>query len=354
MKNKERESGVELLRIILIFFVVTMHYFNPQMGGGINVIPPESQWIANLMIAVSCCAVNCFILISGYFMITNNKRSISKPLSLYLQLVVFTILGKTMLCILGSYSMGIKNILTCLIPTNYFIVLYLVLYIVSPYLNLILMQLSKKAYTTFILLAVFIFSIYPFLMDILGEFNGQTILGTSTIGMYGSQRGYSIVNFLLLYSIGGYIRRFEIDRCLGVQRSMLLSIVSMGVIFLFILAEGGLHLEGEHVATSYLNPVVIMSAVSMFCVFKNLHFYNGIINKLAGSVLTCFLMQGFILQLVNVEKFASGSLFMLIIHLLISFAIILCTSFVLFQLWSLINKMIFKKIDKYSINYGID
>ena len=31
---KERDSGIELLRILLMFFVVILHYNNVEMGGG--------------------------------------------------------------------------------------------------------------------------------------------------------------------------------------------------------------------------------------------------------------------------------------------------------------------------------
>lgn len=353
MEIIKRDSGIELLRIILIFFVIAMHYFNPLVGGGNNVIQPENQWFANLLISISCCAVNCFILISGYFMVTNNKRSLSKPISLYAQLVVYSVLSIILFSSLGIHSIRIKNILFCFVPSNYFIVLYLVLYIVSPYINLTLMQLSKKACTIFILFLVSLFSVYPFFTDILGEFNGQTILGTSTIGLYGSQRGYSIVNFLLLYCIGGYIRRFEIDRYLKAPRSLIIFVVSIGVIFLLILAEDALNLKGDNVATSYLNPMVIISAVSLFCMFKNLHFYSSVINKLAGSVLTCFLIQGYMLKLINIERYAAGSLVVLLLHLVISFVFIFIISYILFYAWSLIEKIIFKKIDKCSIDYGI-
>lgn len=353
MKSK-RESGVELLRIILIFFVVTMHYFNPQIGGGLGVLMPENQWFANFLIAVSCCAVDCFILISGYFMVASNKRSISKPISLYLQLVVFMILGKLFIHFCGNESLGIMDLLTCFIPTNYFIVLYIVLYIVSPYFNIVLMQFSKKTYTIFLIIIVCLFSVYPFLMDILGEFYGRTILGTSTIGMYGSQRGYSIVNFFLLYCIGGYIRRFEADKCLNKYRSIITIVLSVVVIFLMIMAESALNLKGETVATSYLNPIVIVAAVGMFCFFKNLHFYNNVINQLAGAVLTCFLIQGSLLRLVNVEKYASAGLGILLVHLVVSFCFIFTVSFLLSKMWSSVDKMICKRIDKHIIDYGIN
>lgn len=51
------------------------------------------------------------------------------------------------------------------------------------------------------------FSLLPTLLDQFNALVGQELNGMSTIGLYGSQRGYCLANFMLLYIIGGYLRR---------------------------------------------------------------------------------------------------------------------------------------------------
>lgn len=63
-------------------------------------------------------------------------------------------------------------------------------------------QVIKK----FVWVLLLIFSVYPTIVDIAQEIVGDEYIGLSTIGAYGSQWGYTIVNFTLMYIIGAYIR----------------------------------------------------------------------------------------------------------------------------------------------------
>lgn len=70
--QKERLESLDFLRLISIFFVVCIHYVG--WGGIANA---DNTYIINFAfsggISVACnCAVNCFYLISGYF-ITGNE-----------------------------------------------------------------------------------------------------------------------------------------------------------------------------------------------------------------------------------------------------------------------------------------
>ena len=53
-----------------------------------------------------------------------------------------------------------------------------------------------------------LFSVYPTFVDVLGEFTHKEYIGLSSVGMYGSQWGYSIINFSLMYIIGAYLRMY--------------------------------------------------------------------------------------------------------------------------------------------------
>lgn len=51
-----------------------------------------------------------------------------------------------------------------------------------------------------------LFSVYAIGVDLLNEIVGQEIVGLSSIGAWGSQSGFTIVNFSLLYCLGAYLR----------------------------------------------------------------------------------------------------------------------------------------------------
>ena len=56
-----------------------------------------------------------------------------------------------------------------------------------------------------LVLILVLFTVWPTFFDLIQGVLGKELLGISTIGMYGSQYGYTIVNFVLMYIIGASI-----------------------------------------------------------------------------------------------------------------------------------------------------
>ena len=92
MKEKnylDRQSNYELLRIIGIFMILILHYCNSNMGGALNIknIPEGSfnYYLVRVFESFSIIAVNCFILITGFFSYNSkkNKSKESNRLNLY-------------------------------------------------------------------------------------------------------------------------------------------------------------------------------------------------------------------------------------------------------------------------------
>ena len=77
---KERNSNLELLRIISMLLIIMHHYsihgFSPNI-----LYYSSNKYILDFLSLEGKLGVNCFILISGYFMI-NQKFTIKKLLSI--------------------------------------------------------------------------------------------------------------------------------------------------------------------------------------------------------------------------------------------------------------------------------
>ena len=105
-------------------------------------------------------------------------------------------------------AISIRRVIGRLIPANWFVILYITLYLISPFLNMVICKMeSPEKFEKFVRLLVLLFSVYPTLVDILCVVTHKEFLGLSSIGMYGSQWGYTIVNFSVMYVIGAYLRK---------------------------------------------------------------------------------------------------------------------------------------------------
>lgn len=69
-EGKERNSNIEVLRIISMALVVGLHYLNFGMGVLINLIF-NKIW-THLFESLGIIGVNIFVLISGYFLVRKN------------------------------------------------------------------------------------------------------------------------------------------------------------------------------------------------------------------------------------------------------------------------------------------
>ena len=208
MPKKARQSNIELLRIFAIIGVVILHYNNPAIGGGIKYAEEGSInfYILYFLESMFVCAVDLFMLISGYFMCKSKKINLWKPLELLFQVMLFKEATYLLRILMHSIPFSFKSIFTSLIPANYFVILYCCVFVLSPYLNKFICELSQKKQGELMYIVIILFAVYPTAVDVLSELRADEFIGLSSVGMYGSQYGYSIVNFILMYLIGAYLQ----------------------------------------------------------------------------------------------------------------------------------------------------
>ena len=86
----QRNSSIELLRIFAACAVVVLHYNG--MGGALAASKGITHELLLLLECLSVCAVDLFIMISGYFLCVTQKRTLDKPVYLLLLLWVINII----------------------------------------------------------------------------------------------------------------------------------------------------------------------------------------------------------------------------------------------------------------------
>ena len=177
--NNERSSNIELLRCVLMFLIVVSHFVahnildrnleNPISFGDMNYIS------SNLLLSASIGAVNCFVIISGYFTI---KLSLKKLTLFILPVIIYEL-------ILGALFFKVKP-QSFMLLNYWFVRYYLALMLLSPILNYGLEKLKNQDFQL-ILFLLFVFFILPI----------SSITGN---------RGMNIFIFILMYMIGFYIK----------------------------------------------------------------------------------------------------------------------------------------------------
>ena len=117
MKNSERESGIELLRIIAAMAVIILHYNSDY---AFKLVSPNSRnyYFLVLLEGFAIIAVDIYLIIAGYFMSSNNKRNLNKPLELLFQVVLIKLSAYCFIRIIDPRAFEVKEFIKCFIPNN--------------------------------------------------------------------------------------------------------------------------------------------------------------------------------------------------------------------------------------------
>ena len=142
---KSRNVSLDLLRILSMLMIVVLHV--NSHGGVLNNVSYFNVTIARLFESFSLPAVNIFVLISGYFLV-DSRFKLSKILKLVLQVWFYSWIICVILFITGWGSFAAKDVISIAFPISYkeywFITAYLLMYIMSPVLNILINSLSRN------------------------------------------------------------------------------------------------------------------------------------------------------------------------------------------------------------------
>ncbi len=360
MKNKERNSNFELMRIIAMLFIVLWHIY---LYGGIKdnprIINTNIAIIFEFISFILMVHVNSFVILTGYFQSKANFK-IKKFFSLLDSMFFYRIIFLILFCGLGIVTLTKAEMIDKIFTRDYwFIQVYLVLYLLSPFLNIFIKKIDKKNYEKLLLVLFFILSIIPF------------ITGNKT---YVFNDGYNLSNFVYMYLIGGYLRKYPIKESYIFKilsknlYRLILTIIfvlcfminymntkTLGMLSSSNTVLGLINSNYSNIYNVYSNPFVIIQTISFFLLFESLVFKSKLVNKISSLVLGVYFIHenGFVRSyLYKWLKIDDGIItsykFILYVFLMV-FLIFICSLIIEF-----IRQIIFKFIKSRKISKKIE
>lgn len=280
MAIKVRLSNIELLRIIAMFMVISVHADYWILG-----VPTIDDFRVSSFSTftriyieqLTIVGVNVFVLISGWFGIRPSKKSV---LSLLFQIFFFLFGIYAIGIITGLSHFSIKSFAQCFLFTHsyWFIKAYMGLYILSPIINRFIETSSKQVYFR-TLCSLFLFQF------IYGWINSEIWIN----------QGYSTFSFIALYLLAKYIRLYGAKwttsiwggLCMYLITSFLATIIGfIGVMLCIPLVP--------NLMISYINPLVVMGSLGLLIAFANISLKHSVtINKIAQSTFAVYLFPCF-------------------------------------------------------------
>ncbi|HFK5529493.1 TPA: acyltransferase family protein [Elizabethkingia anophelis] len=252
-KMTKRDNNVELLRIVLMFMIVILH----MISHGLGFIPSLINNTKNIHINgfhfflfnFTIIGVNSFVLISGYYGINYKKESL---IAIWKQALMSSLLILILYYLIEGKA-PIRFIVQSFIPilSNYwwYLSTYVLLFILSPFINKSIEKLDQKEFTFLIIML--------FLCNCLGGY---------FFGTFNANEGYSILNFLFLYFLARYCKVYNIFSKLKFTISFYLIVLLINFVIGYFLYQ---HNYYKYILKfySYNNPLITLNSVLFVIVF---------------------------------------------------------------------------------------
>lgn len=277
MEKKERETNIELLRIVSMVLVMVVHADFKALGipSQVEIVEcPVSSFMRFFTESISIVCVNLFVLISGWFGIRFKMLRLGE---LLFQILFFCVIMFIILVCCGEICMSnCKIFVNDSIENYWFVWAYLILYLFAPALNCYINNATKKELELFLTL-FFIF---------------QTIFGYVILLSWFS-KGYSPLSFMGLYVLGRYLHLYPNKITTQKQSVYVLVYLSMVLLTTCMTFFSSVIRMDPYKVYSYSSPIVIVGSTSLFLFFTKFSFRSKIVNWIAISCFSIYLVHCF-------------------------------------------------------------
>ena len=279
-----RDSNFELFRIVLMLLIISHHYV---VNSGFSQLYDYTQVTMNMIFLqffgfAGKIGINCFVFITGYFMI-KSKFKWEKLLKLYLEIKFYRIVVYILFLILGYEKLGVSEVIHVIFNVSYgaqygFDGTFVFLYMLIPFINAMLLNLSQKLHLTLVGILVFL---YTFI---------STFLFHDTY----SNLGWMITTYIIAAYVRLYPCKWFENRKIYIWSTILSVVLSWTSILVvdFVGSKLGFTSCYYMIANEH-KFLALACSFSLFMLFKNIKIkQNKVINTIAASTFGVLLIHG--------------------------------------------------------------
>ncbi len=340
-----------------MLLVVVVHATSSSAGTADVIFPSfdAKYYVTYLIRAFSFVAVNCFVLITGYFMCTAKEISYKKLIRLWITVETYSLGIYLALCIVpfASTQFSIKEFIFNALPISmsryWFMTSYFILYLLTPFLNKLIGCLDQNLYKKLLLICFIVFICVPSL-DPFGDH----------VYMHS---GFSFCWFVVLYLFAAYIRKYPVKQLPYGLLFFAFIAATYASMLVFDIAASHFDLSGTvfNKNPRFNSILVFAASVCLFLYFKNKNVsskgkISAAITKTSSLTLAVYLihehqyMSPIIWQkIVRLADFQNDQL-MFCVRLLVSiiaiFVICIIVEFFRSLLYDFVKKIILKTKNK--------
>lgn len=272
MKLKERNYGIDLLRLVLMYMVCMLHTL--KQGGILEACDPGSAgykafWLLEVF---SFCAVDGFAIISGY-MAKDKPCKYDKIINMWFQVFFYSFIVTLIFTLVGvNDSWGKIDIIKSALPVTterfWYFTAFFALFLATPILNKFIFSIdtntAKKCFIIFIVLFA--------VMGNLGD-------------PFQSKSGYSTIWLVVLYCVGALAKKIQLF-----ESKKSITLILMWAASILVTWAAYVFLDIKQLVR-YISPTILLNGMIMVILFSRLKLKGTIISKLSPLAFGIYLFQ---------------------------------------------------------------
>lgn len=275
--NNSRHVNMDLLRSSSMFLIVFLHSIDHSgVLENAQYYSKTTYFYVYFTYMLCQVCVNIYVMLSGYFGV-NSKFRLQKLVTLWLEVAFYSVTFRLIFMLAGIRTFSLVSLISCLFPfitgRYWYITIYVGLYLISPFLNLLIRSMNRKQH---LLLNVCLFGLFSVWSSIHPRIAGMNSGG-----------GWGLAWFVVLYLAAAWFRLYA--KPMGKPWLWLLAYVTIPAMLAVILCMQGIGaIPGvifdivKHWASYDSAPVYVMT-ICLFIGFMNIR-----INNIIWSNVICF------------------------------------------------------------------
>lgn len=250
-----RERNFEVMRTWAMFSIVIYHCMCHGIGSdyAFDLQLPVSLFnftFSDFILVIGSIAVNLYVLVSGYFLV-NVRFKVSRIIRTWVSALFYSVIITTMFLLLSLEPWSIVTLGKSFFPLStdayWFVSQYIGLLILSPFLAMLVRQLSYRQYVALLIgMGLMVLSVIP-----------DFPLGKR----FSISHGNSVWSFVYLFFIAGFIRLHLKRIPMGKLVMTVLSLVFLTMVSEMVL---GIHNGVGHLLWFNYNGILLFLSVAVF------------------------------------------------------------------------------------------
>lgn len=265
-----RAVNFEALRILCMAMIVVYHC---MVHGNVSARIPEysiNWYVYQIIYPFLQVGVNCYVLISGYFLCESRFR-VKRILSVWMTTLFWSVCLRSFSIIISHTDFNVVEVVKAFIPITqreyWFATSYLLMYLCTPFLNQAIKHMTRKQHGSFLLM---IFAVFIVLQNI-------TFWNDFTFAS-----GHSPAFFIILYVAAAYIRKYPpaIKKNWAVYFLMISLLCGVLDTVVTVVSRGLLgQVFGGTAFTSFNSVTIFLASIFLFLAFREIEISPRFLGK---------------------------------------------------------------------------